>query len=1014
MSSRRLQVSCVVLLFIVGALVGGPGRVGAETPEELQQRVKACLRDMDDEDPQVRQKGTDDAARLGLEALPLLEAAMKDSRATPELLSRLEMIVPPLRKRAGNVVRRAEIEAFCHRVYVEDFAALAEKNPKWDKLAQEEVALSAGLVAQLPANHNEKERLWDLTRKFSKGEYKDPLVLYIGVRWGTIHGTLSKVQRVEQGRAAAEGMETSKYNAWIKASAWLRYADALGFDVSHPLEKPEVIKTARDAFDHAYSDLAEAYADPTVPLDALFLTTDYFLEVSQTLLKERKATYERIAPLAEKHRAGTVLGKWLEGRYLMESAWDARGTKPEVTAEQYRTYVKCLEEARTATRQAIEIAPNHPGPYVTMMSCGLGQEEVIKNLDAALACDPLYEDASRNAMAALNPIWVGDSDSGEDPRLVFLHKLVKKGEFSTRLPLLLADFHCKEARISSPNGPIEPYYFRLKGVWDDMQSVYVPYLKEFPDSYADRSAYAYCACFAGRWKIAHEQFELLGKNIVTYGWDGFSINDLRKEAAAKAQVEDEQAEAIARARAEAARRTAYFQKLFLDEYQKAGARDAKWNAFAEEALRTAAAYYAEDFQREGDEEDRATEACEKAFAAGCDDPLLRVIAACLHDDRLAAHDDTYVAALYPAAVTLQKSGYSAILKSYFMLHAAVNRMAASPGDAERTELLAHVKEASGQLPTLWNDKEFPRPLFFDRCNDVIGVSMYCGKDRDAMVVDMLDTLTKGGVDEANVLLAKSSYQLIKSYDILSDTTKHFINHFPKETQEAYFKSIREALAMTEPTIKADPNDANALLTRFQLSRRCEHSFPKRQQYFYAALRADPTCYGTYVEALESFSPSSTMGGQWESAMNVGWLAQRSGIPKCKVPLTTPKYFEIFAAHPAGPVAYDKQQTIALYREEASKFHDYIIDSYQMYLKDFPNDHEIRSKLALQACWMNDWKTAHEQFEKLGKHVRAAVFESKKYLAELKLQADEEAAKIEAEEKLPKQREGVAPGAPLDN
>ena len=1008
MSSRRLEVSCVVLLFILGVLVGGSTRLRAETPEELRQRVKACLRDMDDEDAQVRQRGTDDAARLGLEALPLLEAALKDSRATPELLSRLETIVPPLRKRAGNVVRRAEIEAFCHRVYVEDFAALGEKNPKWDKFAQEEVALSAGLLAQLPANHNERERLWDLTRKFSKPEYKDPLVLYIGVRWGTIHGSVNKVQRVEQARAAAEALEPSKYNCWIKACAWIRYADALGFEVNHPLDKPELVKAARDAFDHAYRNLADAYADPTVPLDELFSTSDQFCDVSQTLFKERKAAYERIAPLAEKHRAGTVLGKWLEGRFQMESAWDARGTKPEVTAEQYETSAKCMVAARNATRRAIEIAPNHPGPYVTMMSCGLGQEEVIKNLEAALACDPLYEEASRNAMAALNPIWVGDSDSGEDPRLVFLHRLVKKGEFSTRLPLLLAEFHCKEARS------ISPYYFRLKGVWDDMQSVYGPYLKEFPDSYADRSAYAVCACFAGRWKIAHEQFETLGKNFVPYGWDGFSINDLRKEAAAKAQVEDEQADAIARARAEAARRTAYFQKLFLDEYQKAGARDAKWNAFAEEALRTAAAYYAEDFQRDGDEEDRATEACEKAFAAGCDDPLLRVIAAGLHDDRLAAHDDTYVAGLYPAAVTLQKSGYGAMLKSYFMLHAATNRMAASPGDAERAELLAHVKEATGQLPALWNDKEFPRPLFFDRCNDVIGVSMYCGKDRDAMVMDMLDTLTKGGVDEANVLLAKSSYQLIKSYDILSDTTKHFINHFPKETQEAYFKSIREAMAMTEPAIKANPNDANALLTRFQLSRRCEHSFQKREQYFYATLRADPTCYGTYVEALESFSPSSTMGGQWESAMKVAWLAERSGIPKCKAPLTTPKYFEIFAAHPAGPVAYDKQQTIALYREEASKFHDYIIDSYQTYLKDFPNDHEIRSKLALQACWMEDWKTAHEQFEILGKHVRAPVFESKKYLGELKLQADEEAAKIEAAEKMRKEREGGVPRVPLDN
>ncbi len=125
--------------------------------------------------------------------------------------------------------------------------------------------------------------------------------------------------------------------------------------------------------------------------------------------------------------------------------------------------------------------------------------------------------------------------------LAFGRECVKAGNWDARVPFLLIEAHL--ALSEYPRGDRstfaaspDPAYFAVSEVWDDVQSVYEPYLKRFPTAHRDRSKYARLACWASQWAEANRQFQVLGKNVDRSVFSSpDELSRLRKEAAEKAE-----------------------------------------------------------------------------------------------------------------------------------------------------------------------------------------------------------------------------------------------------------------------------------------------------------------------------------------------------------------------------------------------------------------------------------------------------------------------------------------------
>src|SRR5260370_39576567 len=85
-----------------------------------------------------------------------------------------------------------------------------------------------------------------------------------------------------------------------------------------------------------------------------------------------------------------------------------------------------------------------------------------------------------------------------------------------RLPVILIDVH--EELSKYLDDPLA--YWKRPGVWQDVQSVYRPYLNAWPDDAYMRSIYTRYTCQCGQWAEAKRQIGILGDRAVASALGG--------------------------------------------------------------------------------------------------------------------------------------------------------------------------------------------------------------------------------------------------------------------------------------------------------------------------------------------------------------------------------------------------------------------------------------------------------------------------------------------------------------
>jgi hypothetical protein len=128
----------------------------------------------------------------------------------------------------------------------------------------------------------------------------------------------------------------------------------------------------------------------------------------------------------------------------------------------------------------------------------------------------------------LQPKWFG---SVEDC-LAFGRECAATHDYRDGVTSVLIDAHEGFAKESAD----PTAYWYDPAVWTDVQSVFVPPIQASPEDHSYRTRYAFWACRCGQWKIADEQFKMLGENIEPLVWPTKAASDAaRAEAAQRAR-----------------------------------------------------------------------------------------------------------------------------------------------------------------------------------------------------------------------------------------------------------------------------------------------------------------------------------------------------------------------------------------------------------------------------------------------------------------------------------------------
>lgn len=117
-----------------------------------------------------------------------------------------------------------------------------------------------------------------------------------------------------------------------------------------------------------------------------------------------------------KSEPGSALAFLVQGRALIERAWDARGhgTSDSVTEAMNQRFESLLEAAEQSLHRAAELDPQDPTPWAYLLTTarglGHGLAEAQRLYQEAASRDPLHHSAHRQMLSIISEKWGGSHD----------------------------------------------------------------------------------------------------------------------------------------------------------------------------------------------------------------------------------------------------------------------------------------------------------------------------------------------------------------------------------------------------------------------------------------------------------------------------------------------------------------------------------------------------------------------------------------------------------------------------
>lgn len=415
------------------------------------------------------------------------------------------------------------------------YESIGKKNEKWDASVREALEIASRLwVAHPRIEGDENTRIAALCQQATIQGCDDPIMFYAHQEARRQLDRDDIDERRLSDRCVKQ-IEPAGYHSIYKCLAYLRNASLRWNSKLKPGQATR--EEVQRLLGLAAKEFPIAVRDKNVPRSYILETCEQYMDLTEELTGDRLPAFQKLD--ADMAAAGVDESTRLtiKGEFYTSYAWDARGSgwASTVTEEGWKLFHERLKEAGAALTRAWTLDPKNSLAATEMLTVELGEGEGRTQLDLwfsrAMIADPDNYEACSSKLYYLEPKWRGSWQEMLD----FGHECAKTGHWAGKIPFILIQTHERFAREfhKTKQGDYKDY-FKRPGVWEDIKSVYEPYLKLHPKAAKDRGKYARFACWSGDWAEGHRQFEILGTNVVLGAFENRAEYEyLRKDAAEK-------------------------------------------------------------------------------------------------------------------------------------------------------------------------------------------------------------------------------------------------------------------------------------------------------------------------------------------------------------------------------------------------------------------------------------------------------------------------------------------------
>jgi len=520
--------SMALCLLIIIALAGsaavpaiepsGPQPAGTASPNAASHLLDL----LDNADFRIRSAAALQLNNLPGDALPAIEAALKEGTFSVESQLRLQAALRILGPRARHEARTLERRKWEGQLLHDAYLKSGQTDPRFDALAISAIDLFRALGPDpLRGPSEPRAKAIAAFRAALARGCDDPFVLCL------FHLAVGENFHAGQGPVPKpfdqvfNEFRTGNYPAAVKFYVLCRYIEAAApFD----LELRKIPITL----------LPEIAATPGLPQGELDALAERFYSVLQTsdggdhqhLFPPFLKAYMVLSP-------GKAGPRILQASAIIDAAWQARGSAiaARVAPDAWKAFHDGLTEAERVLEETWRTDSTEARVATLMITVKMGQGEEGGGREAmetwfkrAMEADPDNYDACSRKLYYLYPRWHGSHEE----MIEFGRECLNTANWRAGLPHLLVQAHDAIAQESTDTAE----YYQRPDVWRDIQDVYEGNLLNFPDDVYHRSQYAKAAARCGKWQVANKQFTILGdKAQLSVFGSNASLEYLRKKAA---------------------------------------------------------------------------------------------------------------------------------------------------------------------------------------------------------------------------------------------------------------------------------------------------------------------------------------------------------------------------------------------------------------------------------------------------------------------------------------------------
>ncbi len=490
----------------------------------------------------LREEAEKELRSIGWPAAPALRKAAKHKDA--EVAMRAKRILKWLRENASDgpswpsvrtpacLKRLRQHRDWRMALLLGDYRRIGHRDPRWNADAEAAISAAVDYWHRWPWRPGDEwHRMREHSRQAIRAGCKDELVRYINA---VADELIEKPFGQEKFRATipiGKLALTSRYNAAQRILMMLR-----GIDYAWG---PHVLRQKRTILQAILKLLPELARMPGLPFNMLREIVSKTGQLAVSVLGDKGKARLHVDAVLATIKLDAARRTALEAYLLWGLHPDAhRGTasvarNPSPRKRALYQKVGSLLEKAWQMDQSLG-CDLCVGRLRLLATVGAARSEMETWFRRAMESDAGCDDA-----CSARDLWLEwNSKNPDAARLAFGRQCLKSGNWNSKVPLVLLMFHYYQGE-GMDDGTARQYLSRPR-VWADIEAVCEGYLKRYPKRHQIRSFYASLAAKAGKWKIAEQQFKLLGKYAMPSHFGGrANLAMIRRRVAREVLLVDE-------------------------------------------------------------------------------------------------------------------------------------------------------------------------------------------------------------------------------------------------------------------------------------------------------------------------------------------------------------------------------------------------------------------------------------------------------------------------------------------